>query len=606
MSNIKVEELAETEGDNLMTDELVAWAPVHQFIDAGYAATLTNDDSSATMAFTAVADEQADWKAKLFVETGAELKAGKRYRISYDIEADNSFTYHVFFNNGLEEREVGEDWNLTAGKKQTVVHEVEPSKDAVLNIQLMLGLTGAPNNVKVSNVKVEEVIGGGVPINSWAHEDYTTSLSNTKTSATIAIKKAPASGREPWKVKLFAETGAELKAGKTYRVSVDVQASKPLTYDICYNNREQEAAFGGKYGLEGSNSKQTVTYTVTPDQDGVLFLQLNLGNATSGTNVTISGVKVEEVIYTSAKNEIPSFRYDSVGYISRASDDGYITSFEQSKSSATFRIKHAPSERHAWNAKLIVHTGITPKPGKGYRITFDVDAARSQNLFEVFYDGNEELAYGALYEQYLAAGRNTFSYIVMPGNKGEIVLQLRFGETNNMSGNTYTVSNFKIEEVTFVAARTPEIKNVVENDTQDGYSAKLTKTPNRASLQLLHTPGEDQLEAWKNKLFVYSGVVLEPGQKYRISFNVRSIIPTPFEVCFNNRDVEKGLGAIFGLTALPAGHHVEYTIIADQSAQLVIQLSLGNCTAPNTIFLSDVKVEKAGKFNLVSDTIYHF
>ena len=60
------------------------------------------------------------------------------------------------------------------------------------------------------------------------------------------------------------------------------------------------------------------------------------------------------------------------------------------------------------------------------------------------------------------------------------------------------------------------------------------------------------------------------------------------------------------LTALPAGHHVEYTIIADQSAQLVIQLSLGNCTAPNTIFLSDVKVEKAGKFSLVSDTIYHF
>ena len=39
---------------------------------------------------------------------------------------------------------------------------------------------------------------------------------------------------------------------------------------------------------------------------------------------------------------------------------------------------------------------------------------------------------------------------------------------------------------------------------------------------------------------------------------------------------------------------------------LVDQLSLGNCTTPNTIILSDVKVEKAGGIYLVSDTIYNF
>ena len=363
------------------------------------------------------------------------------------------------------------------------------------------------------------------------------------------------------------------------------------------------------YGQEMSAGKSTVTYNVTPEQDSVLFLQLNLGNATGANTVTISGVKVEEVSYASAKNAIAGFRFDSMGCLSKGSDDGYVTSLEKYNSSATFRIKKAPAERHAWNAKVIVDTGITPKAGLGYRVTFDVNAAKSQNLFELFCDGNEELAYGALYEQYLAAGNNTISYTIMPGDsKGPLTLQLRFGETNDTSGNTYTISNFTLEEVEFVTAYNPEIKDACVNDTQDGYTTVLKKAANKASVQLVNTPTtvEEGMEAWKNKLFVYTGVVFEPDQKYRVSFNVKSIVPAPFEVCYNKRDEEKGLGAIFGLTSLPEGKYVEYTTYAKEGAQLVIQLSLGNCTAPNTIFLSDVKVEKAGTINLASDTIYHF
>jgi hypothetical protein len=242
----------------------------------------------------------------------------------------------------------------------------------------------------------------------------------------------------------------------------------------------------------------------------------------------------------------------------------------------------------------------------GYRVSFNVDAAQPQGLFELFCDGSEELAYGALYEQQLAAGTNSLSYTIMPGDsKGELVLQLRFGETNGTDGNTYTISNFKLEEVDFVTDRKAEIKGAVENDTQDGYSATLTRTADKAMLRLVDTPTEGR-EAWKNKLFVYTGVALEPGQKYRVRLNVKSIIPAPFEVCFNDGDVEKGVGGIFGLTSQPYGEFVEFTTYANKDAALVLQVSLGNCEAPNTIFLSDVKVEKAGAINLVSDTIYTF
>ena len=54
VSNIKVEEVKGTPGENLMTDSLVAWAPVHNWSDAGYVTTLSNNDSSATLNVNAV------------------------------------------------------------------------------------------------------------------------------------------------------------------------------------------------------------------------------------------------------------------------------------------------------------------------------------------------------------------------------------------------------------------------------------------------------------------------------------------------------------------------------------------------------------------------
>ena len=63
---------------------------------------------------------------------------------------------------------------------------------------------------------------------------------------------------------------------------------------------------------------------------------------------------------------------------------------------------------------------------------------------------------------------------------------------------------------------------------------------------------------------------------------------------------------MYGLISTPSGQYVEYVTYAREDTQLVIQLSLGNCSAPNTLMLSGLKVEKAGASHLVSDTIYTF
>jgi len=306
---------------------------------------------------------------------------------------------------------------------------------------------------------------------------------------------------------------------------------------------------------------------------------------------------------------LPSFSYDSEGSVNYAADGGYTVKLTKNGSSADFEILEAPADgRNPWNVKLFVRTGFTPKADKGYRVSFDIESDKAQSVMEVFYDGSSEAAYGQLFGQSLSAGgKRTVSYEVKPGgSKGELVLQIRLGQTDGTDGNAYTVSNVKVEEISYRTESKPEKKVITTLWTHEDYKeTTLEKTPDKATVKIGKIPAEGR-EPWKTKLFVETGVKLKEGEKYRISMIVRSIIPAPFEICLNNGGEEKGLGAMFGLLSTPSGQYVEYVTYAKQDTDLVIQLSLGTCSPPNSIILDHVKVEKAGNIDLISDTIYTF
>lgn len=583
------------------------------FNDETHKATLTGDGSSATATINAspLAD---DWKLKLYANTHTELQAGKQYRIEMNIAGEGwSVDYKRTGGDGEAE--------FNGTNPPQVPNTVTPEVTGNLEIVLKLGKVAVGSSITVRDIKIIELGEEGenlattVQADYWAHESYGHSSAGTLTAsgttAELVILAPPAEDRADWKVKLFLNTGIALTAGTDYRISADVSSDKELDYAICYTDGISDTTdhqlADTKGGLHATSAAQTIVCTTKPNIDGTLNLQLNLGLASEPCTVTVSNIKVEESAGESTENVLPSFSYDSTGNISRAADDGYITSLEQGSSSATLTISQAPSsDRNPWNVKFNIRTGLTPEKNKGYRVSFDLNAAKAQNAFEIFYDGSSESAYGSQYNLSLAAGKNSFSYLIYPGeSKGELVLQLRSGKTDGADGNAYTFSNLKIEEVTFRYTQTPEVKEVTTLVTQNGYIEQLDRTRDRATVRIEKTPPEGR-EAWKSKLFVETGVTLRPGQKYRVSMDVKSIIPTPFEVCFNNGGVEKGLGAIFGLIATPSGQHVEYITYAKEDVQLVLQLSLGNCAPPNSVILSNVKVEKAGAIDLVSDTIYTF
>ena len=575
-------------------------------------AKLGGDGSSATATILASGD---DWHVKLYAKPFVSLEAGKRYLISMDVTGADGCT--ACYKNTATGAEDG--FGTETISSGTVTHAAVPEDSGTLEILLKLGTLPAGTVVTVRNVQISEYKPGNVDVtpedfaypvttpgsieyNSFdleANEGAVASLTGDGSSATATVTKPG----DDWHVKFYAKPGVELEAGKTYRISFDVTGADGCT--ACYKNTATGAEDG--FGTEPITSG-TVTHTAAPTENGTLEILLKIGTVPEGTEVTVRNVKVEEIAFAPGEEILPSFSYDSTGSVNYAADGGYIVSLDKNSSSADFHIHQAPeSGRNPWNVKLFVNTGFTPAANKGYRVSFDIQSEKDQSVMEVFYDGSSEAAYGDLFNQKLSAGqKKTVAYTIMPGaSKGELNLQIRLGQTNGADGNNYTISNVKLEEVTFKTESRPEKKVVTTLWTHETYHSTLEKTPDKATVKVGKIPAEGR-EPWKTKLFVYTGTQLKQGEKYRISMIVKSIIPTPFEVCFNNGEEEKGLGAMFGLISKPSGQYVEYVTYAKQDTDLVIQLSLGNCAPPNSIILEKVAVEKAGRIDLVSDTVYTF
>lgn len=625
VSGVKVEELGEYEAETEVLSTTPSFSSSSSFscwAADGYSAGINGNSSTATLNVGAVPSGQEVWKLKLFASTGVHLTAGTPYRIYLKVNPSAPFSYEVCYNNGGEEKGVhgggadGAQYGLSG--TQDLVYEVVPDTDADLVIQISAGNAPSGSTVSVSGIRIEakqEAPGENLfsgsfsawaPVNFWAHEGYEASLSNTGSSASIAITSVPDSGREAWKVKLFAETGAALSAGKNYRISMDVQATASLAYEICYNNGASEKALGAEYGLTASSVKKTVVHTVTPESDATLTIQCNLGNAGGANTVTVSNVKVEEITEGAAVNVLPDdLSFDSEGYINHAADSGYVTEMTQNADSVVYRIVSAPAERNPWNVKLFVKTGFTPEKNKGYRVSFDINSEKKQNVFEVFCDGKSEAGYGQITGQSLPAGKKTVTYQIKPGAaKGELTIQLRLGKTDGTDGNSYTVSNLKIEEIKYKTESVDLKKQTVTASVQDGYQTSIGKTVENATMRISTTP--QNAEAWKVKLFVNTGAYFKAGNKYRIRFDVSADTETGYEVCFNHGDEEKGLGALYGLSAGPKAQVVTYTVYAMHDIDLVLQLSLGNCAAPNALTIGNVHVEEAGTLIPVSETVYTF
>ena len=587
---------------------------------------LTQDSQSASVKLTPRDGvDKADWRAKLFVDTGVIAKEGKGYRISYDVKSTKSQnTFHVVYGyggSGIYEKVYGERWeeSIRANAVKTITDDVftrnEPGHP--ITLMFLLGLVdGTDNTFTISNVRVYEcstvtqLSNAGWGIGASVREDhqpgYTVYAYADETSGTVQIVKTPKTGAEPWKLKMFVETGVRLRPNEWYRVSMDVAAKNEMDYEVCYNADGVEKGFDAYYGLHASAGQtRRVERMFRTDREGQLIIQLSLGGVPAPNTVTVSNVRIENTVltYTGGSAMPAEPVYDVQSNVTYWAHNDYNVSLTGSDSAITAHIRKAPSfGAEPWKIKLFLDTETPLEAGKFYKVSADFLAKSPQRIEICYNNGFEEMGYDSIGGIQLAAGKKQTvqKLLFVPAGKTDtknLMLQCNLGAAS--SPNEIKVSGVSVEEVA------PQYVNLMAKGfsypknssvwTADDYAAGLHAGANSAAISVTSVPASGA-EVWKAKLFIRTGVYLTPGMSYVVRANLNTAKDLTYELCFNNEETEKGFDVLYGQSAAagartPIDKKITVPESMTDAGELVLQFSVGGPSA-NTVTVSDVAVEE--------------
>ena len=507
-----------------------------------YTTVLTRaKDSAALEIKNTPATGMEAWKSKLFIDTGIKVNAGEAYRVIFDTLAENDMDFEVCYNRGGVEKGFAAIYGLhaSAGTAKKVEKMVFAEGSGKLIVQLSLGNVPAPNEITVSNFRVErvkysysgksalpaEISYQAGAASAFVHADYAASFTNTADSITAHITP-PVKNPEPWKIKLFLDTGVALQSGKYYKVTTNVSAKKSQNYEICYNNGGIEFGYDSMGGLKVIGGKtQPIEKLISVPADkkdtNNLMLQINLGKTAIANEVTISNVTVEEVTLAYANALGKDFSYQKSLSTWTDPKTTYKAKLDSGEGAATLHISDVPaSGTGVWMVKLFAHTGAMLEAGKSYQVSADLLAANAQDFETCFNNEETEKGFDAIYGQKLAAGVKTTveKRISVPASMtdaGELVLQFSVG---GAVANDITVSNISVLELQYGGNGTSSVPNTVISLSQDAQaSGKLDVTREKLS----YHAGKITADGKDNTITV-AGADLRANDRYTVAFKAKA------------------------------------------------------------------------------------
>ena len=625
-------------GTNVLSDgfgfdmEPSAWSDPDQVgvKDTGYQAQLAKTAGNAqsgkvtlNVGTVPAAANRADYLTKLCIRTGFLPVAGKDYRVSFDIQAAHAQTgfFHVLYGYGgsaATEKRYGDRYELSVSTSKTTVSHIVSKNGGTnrLEVLLLLGMLDQPNTFTVSNLRIEEITYGPVQTGGEAgitgtvtndmQEGYSVPLTRAKDSATVEIKKTPASGMEAWKHKLFIDTGVKVNEGEAYRVVFDTLAENDMDFEVCYNRGSTEKGFTAVYGLHAAAGKtKTVEKMVFAEKSGKLIVQLSLGNVPAPNKVTVSNLRVERVKYSySGKSALPAEISYQAGDVSYWAHADYAASFTNTADAVTAHITPPAKSPEPWKVKLFLDTGVALEGGKYYKVTTDVSAKKSQNYEICYNNGGIEFGYDSMGGLKVTGGKTERieKLIFVPAGKKDtnnLMLQFNLGKTS--IANEVTISNVTVEEVTLAYADalgkdfSYQKSLSTWTDPKTSYKATLDSAAEGATLHISDVPASGT-GVWMVKLFVHTGAMLKAGKSYQVSADLLAAKAQDFETCFNNEETEKGFDAIYG-QKLAAGvkttvdKRISVPASMTDAGELVLQFSVGGAVA-NDITVSNISVQE--------------
>ncbi len=247
-----------------------------------------------------------DWHIKF--EKTITTTPGADYKLQYSFVSSVAGT--VMLN--------GKAIEIVAGAN-TVENTILAVEGEELYTELQLGMLPAPFVVDITQVTVEEISGADVFTDitpegflfnaegqAWEQFNGNSegSFSTTETSATLNITKPGESNDGHggvWESRIYVKAGMDLKAGKKYKISIDVESQNRYEcMEICYNSGDVEKGVGALYGqtIEAGEKKTfSITVSLEENKDNLIIL-LQAGQLpadVSSNTVTVSNLVIEEV-----------------------------------------------------------------------------------------------------------------------------------------------------------------------------------------------------------------------------------------------------------------------------------------------------------------------
>lgn len=261
-----------------------------------------------------------------------------------------------------------------------------------------------------------------------------------------------------------------------------------------------------------------------------------------------------------------------------------------------YQIKATKTDKEAWHIKYEGKTAT--KAGATYVVTYELNSSVAGNVtFEAY-------GLGAFTKgKELAVGSNKLEFeFIAAEEKEEQGYCLQLGSLDPF---TLDISKITVKEVigedvfsnVLATGYSMAEENVVTSAFDNNSTGTVTTTPTSATIDI--TRGSDENGVWQTKLFVKAGLDLEANSKYRISVDLLAEKDlNQFEICYNNGDVEKGIGALYGQSLVAnTAKTIEFIAMPDTAKDnLTLQFQLGCLNDPqgsNKITVSNLKVEKA-------------
>lgn len=599
----------------------------------GVAQTVSASGGTATLNITAPRSEGGVWSSKLFVKTGVTPEAGASYRVSATLSATaDTGNFEILYQNAASSELYGGNWAPNApGTWASDFTAGETCGELVLCFQL--GNCAAPNTVTVSDLQVRRINGGSdtdvmsadfaYPVTTAAgstHVDDAWVAQNVNASAEVvawdeSAATATASGntaslqitqvRNPgmggaWSTRLEVNTGVTLEQGVQYKVSGNLSSGEPFdSFEVLYSNGSgaDEGAHNpggqgyaeGSWGLNVAEANGSVYFEkvfTVPERSEYrpLVLRIQAGNVPEPTTVTVSNISVTKFV-PAHDEDIPGSTDNKSFFLE--TNNGAAAALSGDGSSATATVTTPGDD---WHIKLYANTGAAIEAGQTYRIEVKVSGAggwaicyKRAGAGENDYDGT--VSFG-----------ETVTNTVTPTQDGNLEILLKLGAVE--AGGAVTIRDIRVVKLgteslgdnLMTGALTVAAPGNVDFWAHESYTAALSVDGASATLNV--TPPADGREFWKVKLFAHTGISLTAGKHYRISADVSADSDTPYEICYNNGDAEKGVGALYGLQATAAGSTAVFEATPESDAALVLQVNLGMATAPTAFTLSNVKVEE--------------